>query len=67
MGNDPHPYVTVQVASTGYVAVLIVMTPNGFAQVSERGDEHGDFVEAKREAVQMAKRHGCLYLVPTGA
>lgn len=65
MDDDIHPYTTVQPTSDGrYVAVLIDSTPEGIVQVSDRGEEHEDFIDAKREAVEMARRADIRYLVP---
>jgi len=63
--DEIHPYVTIQLTSTGlYVPVYIALTPHGFPQVSDQGDARADFSDAKHDAVEMAKRLGCRYLVP---
>lgn len=65
MDDEIHPYVTVQPTNNAkYVAVLIDKTPEGIVQVSDKGEEHEDFVDAKREAVEMARRADIHYLVP---
>jgi hypothetical protein len=65
LDDDIHPYTTVQpTANARYVAVLIDKTPEGIVQVSDKGEEHEDFIAAKREAVEMALRADIRYLVP---
>ena len=48
----------------GFVAVLMEPTEHGFAQSSDRGDSCYDYIDAKRDAVDMAKRYGCIFVVP---
>ena len=60
--DAPKSYGTVLNSALGYVPVLIETTPEGLTQVSDKGSEHEDYVEAKREAVRMADKANVPFL-----
>lgn len=60
---EGYPYTTVQSNGSGHHAVLIEWHPNGYEQVSDVAT-YDEYIEAKREAVNMAIRNSCSYKVP---
>lgn len=62
--SEGYPYTKVSSDWDGHTAVMIDWCPHGYEQHSLVLETHSDYIDAKRDAVELAKKHGCNFKVP---